>query len=70
MQIVETTMYRIGNNVFDSIEKARAYEADCVGEFMENNLLKGIMFSPKDKIKLLENILSYRENLINLLSDD
>lgn len=70
MRIEEKTVYVIGGHQFDSVEKAESFEADCIGAFMEKNLLAGIVFHPRDRIKLLENILANRVQLRALLTQE
>jgi hypothetical protein len=67
MIITEKTVFVINGKSFDSQEKAMAYEADMVGEFIQENLLKGITFGPRDRLKLLANILDNRAQLCAIL---
>lgn len=67
MIITEKTVYLVGGQQFDSIEKAEAHETDIVGAFMDAHLLDGIVFSPAQRIKLCENLMRNRNALVKLL---
>lgn len=69
MQISEKTVYIVNGQSFDSEDKARTHESDCIGEFMQAHLLKGIVFSPADRLKLHENILAHRAALCAILAE-
>jgi len=67
MQITERIVYEIDGEIFRSLELAEKYESDCVGEFMLEHLLDGIVYAPRDRIKLHDNIMKHRDELVALL---
>lgn len=69
MQITEKMVYIVNDQSFDSEDKARTHESDCIGEFMQTHLLNGIVFSPSDRLKLHENILRHRAALCAILAE-
>jgi len=69
MKIESKEVWVIGGRQFDSAEAAQAHESDLIGEFVEKCLLNGIVFGPRDKLRLLANVLDHREALIAILED-
>lgn len=67
MKIEEKTVFVIDGKSFSSEEKARAYEFDKIGEFVDKHLLHNILLGPRDRIKLAANVRGAREALIKLL---
>lgn len=68
MRIEERTVYVIDGRTFNSEAEAQRYEEDCIGALIDEKLLTGIVYSPKDRLRLLDNLLNCRERLINLLT--
>ena len=65
IELVE--VYRYGGINYRSYEQAYNAYCDDVGEFMQNVLLKDILLGPKDKLRLLQNILDNAKSLEDIL---
>ena len=67
MVITEHTVYRIDGLAFDTREAAESYEFDRIGEFVDRAILKGVTYGPKDRLKIVSQIVENRDDLIALL---
>jgi hypothetical protein len=70
MKIESKEVWVIEGRQFDSEEAAQAYESDRIGEFIEKCLLNGITFGPRDRLRLLANVLDHREALMAMLAPE
>jgi hypothetical protein len=70
MKIRKRVVYEIAGQSFETFDKARRYEEDLVGRFMELHLLAGLNLSPSERIRLHGNIMRNREKLVELLTVD
>jgi hypothetical protein len=64
MSIEEVTRYLTMGKEFDSLEKAKQFRYDRVGEFMDK---APVLLGPGDRIKIADYITKNRKELCKLL---
>lgn len=70
MNIREVTQYIVNGETFPTYDKAKERESDLIGEFVEKTLLHGITFSPRQRLRLHQNIMQNRRQLTLLLAEE
>lgn len=70
MYITEKTTYICGGKKFDHKETAILFCNEHLAENIETLLMKGIILSPKDRLKLLENIENITDEQRQILASN
>jgi hypothetical protein len=68
MKITEKTVYVIDGKQFDSLEKAKSFEEDVIGAFVEANILNTMGLCTRERLRIVEKIIEHRDTLLHLLS--
>lgn len=67
MRIEEKTMWTCDGRIFDSEDKAKQYEQDVIGRLIVDSLCNGLVLTPREKLKLLANIIANRTTILQIL---
>lgn len=67
-KIQRVEMFRYDGKLYDSEDKAKQAEYDAIGNYIDQRVFNSVILSSKDKIKLLDALVTHRDTLSELLN--